>query len=98
MVDISANCTYTSWSDGPIRNIWIETPATADAADTIALDMSDYGGKTLEAIDGWKHTTTDSVVIVERMTTSVSGTTLTLTIPAGTDNDKRVAKVMMSST
>ena len=91
MADVTSGCTIDSWTFGSLKVIWVETADTVDAADYITIDMKSYGGLTLEAVDGWKHTTTDSVVVVERMTTSVSGTTITATVPGGTSDDKRVA-------
>ena len=90
--DITSDCTIDSWTEGSKKVIWVETPATADAADYVTIVLADYGCKTLEAVDGWSHTTTDSVVVVERMETAVTTGTLVATIPTGTDNDKRVAK------
>lgn len=67
----------------------IMTPATADAADTIAVTLANYGITTFLGIHGWKETTDGSVVVTENPTTAVSAGVLTITIPAGTDNDPR---------
>lgn len=75
------------------KTLFIETADTADAADTVAIDLANYGGTTFLGYIGAKHTTNDSVVVTENPTTAVSGTTLTLTFPAGTDNDKRVVVI-----
>ena len=91
MGDVTSGCTIDSWTFGSLKIIWVETEATVDAGDYVTIDMKSYGGLTLEAVDGWVHTATDDEIAVERMTTSVSGTTITATVPGGTDNDKRVA-------
>ena len=77
---------------GPIyTEIVIKTINTADAADTLTVDLTKYGIKAdgLLGVLGFKHTTDNSVMVQEQPTTSVSTGTLTLTIPAGTDNDAR---------
>lgn len=79
-----------------VRSLYIETANTADAADTVAIDLANYGGSTFLGYIGNKHTTDDSVIVTENPTTAVSGTTVTLTIPAGTDNDKRVIVLFYS--
>jgi len=73
-----------------IKTYFWETASTVDAGDTIAFDMEQLGMTTLLAVEGFKHTTDDSVIVEEAHTTEVSGTTLTVTIPAGTDDDKRL--------
>ena len=97
MGDITSDCTIDTWTEGSMKVIWVETPATADAADYITLVLANYGCLTLEAVDGWVHTTTDSVVAVERMTTVVTTGTLVATVPGGTNDDKRVAKFYCKS-
>jgi len=88
---------YEEGPNAEVKVIYVQTRNTADAADTIDIDMAAYGGKDLLYVGGVKHTTDGSVVAIENPATSVSGTTLTLTIPAGTDNDTRVYRVVMSS-
>ena len=72
---------------------YIETANTVDAADTFTFDLATVGGTTFLGVLGCKHTTDNSVVVVENPTTAVSGTTITFTVPAGTDNDARIVKV-----
>lgn len=76
----------------------VQTKNTADAADTLAFDMADYGGNQLIGVLGFKHTTDNSVMVNEQPTSSVTGTTLTLTVPSGTDNDPRFYIVWMTPT
>jgi hypothetical protein len=70
-------------------------PDTADATNTVTVDVYDKFGITkVLVVEEFAHTTTDSVVIQETLvTTAVTGTKLTVTIPAGSDNDKRVVAV-----
>ncbi|HCX23116.1 MAG TPA: hypothetical protein DHN29_14445 [Cytophagales bacterium] len=79
-----------------VKIAYIETANTVDAADTFTFDLATVGGTTLLGVLGCKHTTDDSVVVVENPTTAVSGTTITFTVPAGTDNDARIVKVFYS--
>lgn len=71
----------------------IETANTVDATDTFTVDLANYGGTTLLGIDGCKHTTDNSVITTEAPTTTVSSTTVTMTVPSGTNDDKRIAKL-----
>lgn len=77
---------------GDVYNeVVIRTINTVDAADTIDVDLPKYGihAKGLMSVRGWKHTTDDSIAVAENPDTSVSGDTLTVTVPAGTDDDPR---------
>ena len=75
------------------KTIVLELPNTADATNTVTFNLATIGGATFLGVAGFAHTTDDSVCITENPTTSVSGTTITFTIPAGTDNDPRFYKV-----
>ena len=70
--------------------IKVELATTADDGDTYAITLATYGMKTFEAIEGWIHTTEDSVVVAEAPTTAVSAGVLTITVGGSTDNKKRV--------
>jgi hypothetical protein len=73
----------------------VTTPATSDPGDTCAIDLSTYGLSTFVAIKGFVHTTLGSVVVTSAPTTSVSGTTLTITMPSGDGNtDKARAYIV----
>ncbi len=73
-----------------VKSIVFETANTVDAGDTIAITLANYGINTLLGVTGYKHTTDNSVIVTENPTTAVSSGVLTITVPAGTDNDKRV--------
>lgn len=76
-----------------VRELYVETANTVDAADTISLTLADYGITTVLGVLGFKHTTDNSVIGTENPTTAVSAGVLTLTIPAGTNDDKRIAVI-----
>lgn len=76
-----------------LKCIYIETVATADNGDTYAIDLANYGMTTFLGAISHTHSTTDSIVITEESTTSVTGTVLTLTIGGGTVNKKRAIVV-----
>lgn len=78
-----------------VQCIMLETDNTVDAADTFTFDMATVGKTTLLGVNGCKHTTDGSVVVSEDPTTTVSGTTITFTVPAGTDNDARIVKIFV---
>lgn len=91
MADISSTSTVREIVPNlGMKMIKIETVATADDGDTIAITLADYGIISLEGILGFTHSTTDSIVITEAPTTSVTSGVLTITVGGSTDNKKRV--------
>jgi len=72
------------------KEILVEVPDTADAADTLDVTLANYGITNAKSVKGFKHTTNNSVVALEAPTTSVTAGVMTITIPAGTDDDIRV--------
>lgn len=92
MAALTQDTDYFVKQNGPnvaFVQIMVQTKNTVDAADTLTVDLSKYGGNQLIGVLGFKHTTDNSVMVQEQPTTAVSGTTVTLTVPAGTDNDPR---------
>lgn len=95
MAEVSSGAVFTEAApNAGLKRVFIETANTADAADTVDVTLADYGISKFLAISGWKHTTDNSVVVVESPTTAVSSGVLTITVPAGTDNDKRVYEII----
>ncbi len=78
-----------------LKVIVIQTRDTVDATDTITITLSDYGihPTGLLCVEGFVHTTTNSIMTREEVTTSVTTGDLTITIPGGTNDDVRVIKV-----
>jgi len=95
MVEITSGCTFKR--DIPGKLLRIETAATADNGDTIVITLADYGMKTVEAVLGFTHSTTDSIVITEAPTTAVATGVLTITIGGSTTDKKRVFLVFGDS-
>jgi len=60
---------------------------TVDSADTLDVDLSDFGGASMCGIIGFTHTTENSVVIQEQPTVTMTGQVLTITI-GGASNDQ----------
>lgn len=92
MGDITSSCTIrfgaTTVGD---TEIIVETPNTADTADTIALTLANYGITDFLTVEGYVHTTEGSVVVAEAPTTAVSTGVLTVTVGGSTvSNKKRV--------
>ena len=85
--------------NGGLKAVMVQTRNTVDAADTIAVDLGSYGiAETgFLMVLGNKHTTDGSVVVTEAPTTAVSSGTLTITVPAGTDNDTRCYLILGAS-
>ena len=73
------------------NEVTLRTINTDDAADTIAVDMTKYGinATGLIGVDGYEHTTANSVTVHIDPTTAVSSGTVTITPGAGGDNRQR---------
>ena len=82
-----------------IVQVMICTKNTVDATDTIAYSLEKLGisAKGLIGVYGWKHTTDNSVSVLEFPTTAVSSGTLTITVPNGSDNDPRFYMIIGTS-
>jgi len=88
-----------SWEVVPnsgLKTVLFITPNTADATNTLAITLADYGISTtgLLAVESWVHTTDGSIITTELNTCAVSGGVLTVTIAAGTNDDMRVIQVI----
>lgn len=92
MAAITSGCTLTELvpSLGG-KLLMVETANTADTGDTIAIDLNDdgRGGTVFQGVLGFVHTTENSVVVAEAPTTSVTGTTLTITVGGSAVSDKK---------
>lgn len=90
MGDITSGCTINliSGHDSYYKELFIETAATADTADTIVIDLTKYSALYLKSIFGNVMTTENSVLVTEEPTTSVSRGTLTITVGGSTVSDK----------
>ncbi len=95
MGEVTSGCAFHR--DVPGKLLRIETAATVDNGDTIVVTLADYGAKTLEGIVGFTHSTTDSVIITEAPTTSVTSGVLTITVGGSTANKKRVFMLFLDS-
>jgi hypothetical protein len=95
---ITSDCTINliSGHDQLYKKLIVETPATADTADTIVIDLKKYACLYLKGIDGYVHTTANSGVVAEAPTTEVASGVLTITIGGSTVSDKaRVYEVLI---
>ena len=95
--DVTSGCTISADTVGSKKYIYIETATTADATDYFTVTLADYGAKTVEAVDAWTHSTSDSIIINEEGTTSVTSGVITFTIGGSTDNKKRVVRLICNS-
>ena len=68
----------------------VELVDTTDATDYVYITLSKYGMKRLLGIYSWVHTANNSIVTIEEDTCTVDEGVVTVTIPAGTNDDKRV--------
>lgn len=72
-----------------VKTFVVLTDNTADATNTIDITLANFGATRVLGILGFKETTDGSVIVTENPTSAVSAGVLTLTIPAGTDDDPR---------
>lgn len=79
----------TQTPDSPFqwKELLVEVSDTVDNGDTIAIDVGQYGMTTVKMVKGFKHTV--DAIALEAPTTTVSGTTLTITVGGATANLKR---------
>jgi len=92
MVAITSDCVFYEQDTGmskeknspfAMKEVMIETPATAAATNTIVMTLADYGLTTFKTIRQFRHTTANSVVVAGTApTTSVTTGVLTITLPA----------------
>lgn len=69
----------------------VELADTTDAADTVTIDMfQQFGMNVLLGLKGWVHTTNESVITTENSTCTVNEGKVTITVEAGSNNDKRI--------
>ena len=96
---MTATSILKSWEVVPnsgLKTVLFQTPATADATDTLEITLADYGinATGLLVVESWVHTTSGSIITTELNTCAVSSGVLTVTIAAGTDNDVRVVQII----
>jgi phosphosulfolactate synthase (CoM biosynthesis protein A) len=70
-----------------MKKLLVSTINTVDSSDTLTVDLAKYGWGSMCGIIGWTHTTENSVAIQEQPTTTMSGSTLTITV-GGASNDQ----------
>ncbi len=88
-----------SWELEPnagLKRIMITLANTADAGDTVAITLADYGiaADGLLAVSGWVHTTDGSVIVTAANTTSVSAGVLTVTLVTATTDEYNVIELI----
>ena len=100
MAAVNALETFEVSPNGGLKTVIVTVANTTDAADTLAVTLTSNGiaADGLLAVLGWSHTTDGSVIVTEAPTTSVTAGVLTITVPAGTDNDYRVYMLIGKST
>jgi hypothetical protein len=88
MGEVTSGCTFDRFLPGKVLKI--TTAATVDDGDTILVTLADYGMAAVDSVVGYTHSTTDSIIIAEQPTTSVTTGVLTITVGGSTDDRKRV--------
>jgi hypothetical protein len=95
MAAVNALKTWEVVPNSGLKTVVICVANTTDAADTLAVTLSTHGisANGLLMVEGWKHTTDGSVIVAEDPTTSVTSGVLTITVPAGTNDDFRIYRL-----
>ena len=95
MADVSSGCTIKEIApNAGLKLVTVETAATVDSNDTIAITLANYGIVRFLSIFGATHTTDGSVVITEAPTTSVTSGVLTVTVGGASSNQVRVYTIV----
>ena len=71
-----------------------DSPTITGGTDYLTVTLADYGINTVLAVYGVVHTTANSVIVQEDVTTAVATGVLTVTTVAGNDDKKRVVTVI----
>src|SRR3990167_2651111 len=95
MAAVTALKTWEVTPNSELKVVVLCLANTVDAADTVAVTLSNVGisATGLLIVEGWVHTTDGSVIAPETVTSSVTAGVVTVTIPAGTNNDFRVVRL-----
>lgn len=95
MAAVTALSNWEVVPNSELKKVLFTLANTVDATDTLAITLTDHGisATGLLAVSAWVHTTDGSVITTEAVTTAVAAGVLTVTIPAGTDNDFRVIEI-----
>lgn len=96
MAAVTQLATFEVVPTSELKEVIFTLANTTDAADTFAITLADHGINPtgLLLVDQYVHTTDGSVLTREAATTAVAAGVLTVTIPAGTDNDFRVVRIV----
>ena len=101
MVAFSTSNVFTELSPNPeIKEIIIETPMTMVNSDTVTVILVDHGisNSGFLSVNGFVQTTSNSIVVIEQPTTSVSAGVLTITAPTGVNKNKiRIYRIVGKS-
>lgn len=98
MAALTQDTDYFVHTDDVVQYM-VSTKNTVDATDTIAVTLNKIGisAAGLMGVYGWKHTTDNSVSVIEFPTTAVASGVLTMTVPGGTDNNPRFYLIIGTS-
>jgi len=81
---------------GMVSRVHVKTINTVDDGDTFTVDLTKYGinATGMRSVEGWIHTTANSIMVLEAPTTAVSSGTLTVTVGGSTDNKQRYYEIV----
>ena len=96
---MTAGTILKTWNQLPnsdLKTVLLTSSDTADATNTFAITLADFGidPTGLISVESWVHTTSGSVITTELNTCAVSAGVLTITIAAGSDDDLRVFQIV----
>jgi hypothetical protein len=93
MADRTASRTTQSPNNGVIEVVLASGTTMTGGTDTLTLTMADYGMSKVLTVNGFVHTTEDSVIVADAGTCAVSGGVLTYTTGAANNSKKRIVVV-----
>lgn len=93
MADRTASRTTQSPNNGIIEVVLASGTTMTGATDTLTMTLADFGMSKVLTVNGFIHTTEDSVIVAEAGTTAVSSGVLTYTTIVGNDSKKRIVVV-----
>lgn len=90
MADKTASRVELAPNLGAKEVLVVSSTTISAAVDTLTVTLANFGISTVLAVNGYVHTTENSVIVAESGTTAVSAGVLTITPATGNENKKRV--------
>lgn len=90
MADVTTSRVELAPNAGVKEVVLISSTSISAGTDTLTLTLANFGMSQVMSVNGFVHTTDQSVIVAESGTTAVSAGVLTITPAAGNANKRRV--------